>query len=519
MRWRYSVTKTTIAKIFVGALLVFLAFYNLSDYPTTWFDEGVHLHVPQTLVRYGEYADRSSDGFRYFGPTLGVGPAVMLPIAGVYQVFGIGLLQARVVMALYFLAALYLFYRLARVLDGPWVAAAALAFLVGSPAVAMAETGRQVLGEVPGLFFLLAGLLVWFSAWDGSWGRLTLAGLLFGAAATTKYQNLIVLAPTIGLAAAADLLYYRAARFRVFFWPGVVLAAVFGLWQAVLVVYLGPLTSAENFAALREATAGAAAVFSPEAMGRAVRELLSFRAYGGMIVLAVVYGLSCAVPRSREGQRWGIVVLLVAVNLGWYVVASIGWPRYAFAGLAFASLFVGKFFVDMLQGLAGALRSSRDVPQTMTLRGLQVAVASWALFILTSSLITTFRPVLDPPENFPAAMSAYLDREVEKGAIIETWEQELGALTTHNYHYPPARLLNTAVRHIWLAGPSPSLQYKPLETERPPYVLVGGFGRWVGVYPTEGLEKDYTLETRIGSYELYRRTSAAESVGFNTTVR
>jgi hypothetical protein len=58
-----------------------LSFYNLETYPRTWFDEGSHLHVPKTLVQYGVYADISAEGFRYFGPTTGVGPTVMLPVA------------------------------------------------------------------------------------------------------------------------------------------------------------------------------------------------------------------------------------------------------------------------------------------------------------------------------------------------------------------------------------------------------------------------------------------------------
>src|SRR5512140_2063377 len=91
-----------------GILAVyFFAFHNLTRFPATWFDEGSHLHVPKTLVQKGVYADISSEGFRYYGPTIGVGPTVMLPIAAMFKLFGIGLLQARIVMALYLIAAVY----------------------------------------------------------------------------------------------------------------------------------------------------------------------------------------------------------------------------------------------------------------------------------------------------------------------------------------------------------------------------------------------------------------------------
>jgi hypothetical protein len=124
-----------LAVVALAAFVVGGSLYNLADYPTPWFDEGSHMHVPQTLVRYGEYAARSSDGFRYFGPTLGVGPTVMLPVAGAFALFGIGLLQARLVMVAFLLGAAWAFYQLARRLGGELMALISLALLVTSPAL------------------------------------------------------------------------------------------------------------------------------------------------------------------------------------------------------------------------------------------------------------------------------------------------------------------------------------------------------------------------------------------------
>jgi hypothetical protein len=130
----------------LAATALFVGCYNLVDYPTTWFDEGSYLHVPQTLVRFGVYADRSSEGFRYFGPTVALGPTVMLPIAGAYAVFGIGLLQARLVMVGFLFAALYTCYHLARGLGDDRFVRLTLALLITSPSLALLALGRQVLG-------------------------------------------------------------------------------------------------------------------------------------------------------------------------------------------------------------------------------------------------------------------------------------------------------------------------------------------------------------------------------------
>src|SRR5262245_37746163 len=71
----------------IGSAIV-LALVNLPYAPCTWFDEGSHLHVPKTLIQHGVYADISSEGYRYYGTTIGVGPTVMLPIALVFKLFG-----------------------------------------------------------------------------------------------------------------------------------------------------------------------------------------------------------------------------------------------------------------------------------------------------------------------------------------------------------------------------------------------------------------------------------------------
>jgi hypothetical protein len=100
-------------------------------------------------------------------------------------------------------------------------------------------------------------------------------------------------------------------------------------------------------------------------------------------------------------------------------------------------------------------------------------------------------------------MAAYLNENVSRQAIIETWEPEMGFLTDHNFHFPPQLLLNKAVGYIWLNGAPPAQEYDFMQANSPPYVLVGGFAQWVNLYPTDWLAKHYRLVTRIGGYELY----------------
>jgi len=478
------------------AVFVFLAVFNLTEFPTTWFDEGSHLHVPKTLLRFGAYADYSSDGFRYYGPTVGVGPTVMLPIAGVFKLFGMGLLQARVVMVVYLLAAVAAFFQLARVLGGERLAWAATALLVATRGVGLLEYGRQVLGEVPGLFFLAAALALWFSAWEkASWKRLALVGALAGLAVVTKYQYLLILAPTLGLAWLANLVYYRAAPQRVFLVPGVVAGICFAVWQVYMIVYLGPATANENLAALRTATAGAALVFSPALMARGLGQLLSLKGYLWLLVPALIYGVRVALPRTRAGQQWGMLLILVVVNLVWYVVASISWLRYAFLGLSVSSLFVARMIHDATNGFQVNLRGG--------LPWLRGALLLWLAAAVALPLAQTARQIVFPASNTPAAMAAYMNANVPSEALVETWEPEMSFLTDHNYHFPPALLLNRAVGYMWLNGPAPAQEYDFVQRQSPAYVLVGGFARWVQLYPQDALDARYRRVTQIGGYELF----------------
>lgn len=482
-------------------IILFLALYNLTEFPKTWFDEGSHLHVPKTFARFGVYADYSSEGFRHYGPTQGLGPTVLMPIAGIFKIAGIGLLQARLVMAAYLLAAIIVFFLLARELAGKPAAWIATALLITSRGVSLLEYGRQVLGEVPGLFFLVAALWLWFRTYEKArWQHLALIGVLLGLSMITKYQNLIVVMMTLGLAWLLNLIYYRILPHRSYIVPGVVAAACFGLWQVFLILYPGFDTAAENFRLFREVSAGAALVFSSDLMIRSLQELASLKVYLLALAPALIYGVRLGLPRTRAGQQWGTLGLLIILNLAWYVFASVSWLRYAFLGLAFSSLFVAQFFADLIRGIDLDAFRQRHFSLKNVLRG---GLAVWLVAMILIPLGQNLRDIIFPPFNDAAAMSNYLNAHVPRNVLLETWEPELGFLTDHHYHFPAASFLPKAVAYIWLKQPPPSQTYDFVLTQSPPFVLIGEFGRWVQMYPDELIRSRYNLVTRIGAYELY----------------
>lgn len=492
---------------FIGVLAVyFLVFHNLTRFPAPWFDSGSHLHVPKTLVKYGVYADISSEGFRYYGPTIGVGPTVMLPIAASFKLFGIGLLQARLVMALYLLAAVYVFHRLVEHLAGKWVAWLALALLLSSRSVLFLQYGRQLLGEVPGIFFIFLALYLWFSRWGkNDWKRLSLIGLLFGLAMITKYQYLLFLAPALILSWLLDIFYYKTSSHRNFLIPGIVAAGSFGIWQLLTLQYLGPSTAMENLALLRASAEGAAFHFNLPQINVNFGELTSRAVYLGALFPALVYGFLISLPRTREGQKWSALLLLIALNLAWFVFASIGWIRYAFLGLTLSSVFIARLFWEMTDGFsfdwsAGWFRSlfeAKNAPR--------IALSLWLTAIILIPFGKTVTDIAAPPPPYAMQMAEYLNENIPLDAVIETWDPEMGFLTDHNYHYPPNPLLAVAIDQVYYHGKPVRERYDFVQTERPDYLLVGEFSKWTQIYPLEELTDEYELVQTFGDYDLYRR--------------
>ena len=488
------------------AAILALAFINLTSFPVPWFDEGSHLHVPKAVVRHGVYADYSSEGFRYYGPSIGIGPTVMLPIAAAFKVFGIGLLQARLVMAGYLVLAIAAFFILARATGGARMAWLAVAILVGSRAIGLLESGRQVLGEIPALAYLSLGWFFWVKADARSNpSALLAAGALFGLAAVTKSQFALILIPTLCVAWLANLLFYRRLPHRYFLLPLAVAGGFFAIWQVIALAFLGPGTLPENLALLRQFSSGAAFVFSPDLIKRSINLLLDFDVFGGWIIAVLIYGMVLALRRTGDGQRWGNIMIFVVGGLVWYVFASISWLRYAFAPLSFVALVTAKLIDDLLDRVDMRPRAWWAGVQQGSLRAALAAIALVAFATMSlAPLALTARNIIGPPPPYAQQTAGYLEAHIPRDALIETWEPELGFLTDHNYHFPPHALLDAAVRHVWLGGPSPDDIYDFGDLS-PDYVITGVFSQYAGLYAIDRLEPDYQLVSSFGPYNIYAR--------------
>lgn len=510
-----------LALLAMMGLAGILVLFRLDFFPSIWFDEGWWLQIPKNLVLYGEYASRSSEGFRHTDTIISASPAYFGMIAGAFELWGVGLWQARFAVALCFLACCVLVYLIGRKLYGRTVGLVALAlFVLIKPIVSDNFTsalvmGRMAMPEIPSLLCFLAGVYVWLRAFDlAPDGRhegrrrlmLIVTGILLGLACTVKSQFLLIVLPTLVVLGGIDLLYFRQRRIQYFVLPLLVCGAMIGLNQAFIFLILG----SENYAKfLSDFTAASGpqvrVLFSPKSMASAVSFFLS-SSYTPLLVPAVIYAAALCLNRTAADIRRCFLVVFVLGWFAWFTFASVAWARYAFPALAVSHILVAALWVDLARKLIGALSSSATHPTARL--GVRAGVWVVLALVIATSAWPLVRDVARAQETPAQQLAKELDKGITDDSVIETWEWEIAFLAgPHNFHHPPTLLLNTAITRQQFGQTGQTWDYDFLAA-KPRYLIIGPFGKWVGLYSAEFLQTRCTKMASVGEYDIYQVNGA-----------
>ena len=497
-RWP-AISYLELALAGVTILILAMAFLHLDSYPATWFDEGSYLEVAQNLAQDGPYAAVSGDGTRDFAPVIGVGPTVLFPVAAILRLGESDSLgSARIVTVIYLIVASGLLYLVASSIFDRRSGLLTLLIALTLPALGWLETGRQVLGEVPAVAFLLLGGIV--VARSRAVPGLLTGGAVLGLAMVTKGQYVMILPLAIFTVAVIDYFTDRARSVR---WYVLLLGSVgatYAIWILGLLALIGDGNIVSNYRLLRESSSGALLVFDLDRMIAGLRFLL-----GPRTLLLIVPSLLVGVWEWRRGtgeRRWHILMLLVFQIewLAWFAFASIAWPRYAFPALALNTIF-GGYLITRLMAPAQGLRLEGQRKYRLSSVLSVAVVAALGLGIAASGWLQ-IRPILGSDEREPQEFAVIIDRTVAADQTIDGWEPEINFLSDHRLIYPPLGSLDRVVRAEWL-GAEDSIDFSPDLTGD--YLVVGPFGRWVGVYEAAETSGDYQLVGKSGSYELFER--------------
>ena len=164
----------------VGLRTVLTVIYGLP-----YFDGGMNLQVPLSLIENGTYSTLYNGG-TLFDIAIQTGVPVLVPIYVMFLVFGIGTSQALFVNAVYLVVFLWLVNRICRQagMDGRWrMICLMLIFLVRK----IYEYSMGIYGEVPAaVWFLFCVFFLMKQEETGERKWLCLSGLCYGLALLTK---------------------------------------------------------------------------------------------------------------------------------------------------------------------------------------------------------------------------------------------------------------------------------------------------------------------------------------------
>jgi hypothetical protein len=488
--------------------LFFLGTINLESTPRLFWDEGWTLSLARNWVERGHYG-RFLAG-QPAPPGLEAAISVTGPVALSFYFFGVGVWQGRLVGVLFMLAALGTIYYLTRQLYDQSVAIGTLAVLLllsMYPQLHPLFMGRTVLAEIPMLFYLLSGYTLFLlSSYKSIWFAL-LAVMFWGIALVTKLQVLPFW--TISLALPLTIMLFKRrwkiAGLLAFGLSGSLLVSKVLPWveQVLLQGYTLPKTP------LHRLYSFTALVPLESNRWDALETTL---VVGLPTLLALSYEIWKYIksPSALSGEMREIVRLALVFLAGswfaWYLLLSVGWPRYLFPATFVGSIFVAAMLHDWTHhfNLLSTIRHAvvalkpRQIKWHNLRTLLAIILVAWSLSITLKGLYHLYFIF---PDTSAQQVAHFLNTQTPTNALIETYESELHFLLNRRYHYPPDQIsVDLNLRNL---GKNISINYDPLGADSD-YLVIGGMGHGSELYRSI-LDKEFRLLQTYGGYHIYER--------------
>jgi len=484
-------------------LILVGSFYNLANYPTIWWDEAIFSEAAANLVQHGRYAFtvQSPNQLVDLDFRISAGPAVILPVALAYKLFGVSLLSGRLVAGAYLVLTFLALFLVARRLWGPVTAllAVALAFL-GTDVL---YWGRSVLGDIPalGLFlcatcFLIRGLES-RSLWPLFWGGIFL-GLAFNA---KEFYGLACLPPLVLLAQQHWRDKRRLTRSLMAFGVGAALPPL--AYLALKAVILGSLTGAIlHF--LEQKRLLCHEFFTPITIGRIYPESVL------MLLQNPLFWLGCLGVGwiwKKETPSPGVKLWIWNFFLwsGVYLTA-VYWHRFALPGLFLACPLAAYFLSKVSTRLTSGVFTP---PPRWLAPGI---IAAFLVLFYPVGGLGFFKQVLICRGSAPTRLVQYLRTHVPTSCLIETPEYELAFLNDdHRIHLMPSYFFveSTPDRVVLFNPRKQPYEFNQVGAD---ILILGSFGKSVfkQVYPPALINLEWRRIAQVDYYDIYVSKKSAK---------
>ena len=335
MVYSFATNKYVHAGIIFFIVLLFSFYSPRGDFTTTpkfWRDEAIPFELARTYYELGKMdvvvSPGQVDGRPYL--THATGYQLLIPMAGVFSVFGVGVVQARIFMIFWIIAAVVALFFVLKSFFG-LEGASWGAILIASFAPFYAN-GRTFTGEIPGFLFLILALYYLVRR-----KNYVAAGIFLGLAAVTKPSVYLLLIPATFfymLLADRENLFVKALKIILgaspffIFWVYIIVPNPFSIsdWASMIDLYRHPFDAPSILAHF----------------GDGLRYIITHSTIIYFTLITIVtYTAFRRGGYSVDGRKLFLFTIVYGVFSFIYFLRSPGWFRYL---LVFQLLILGLLF-------------------------------------------------------------------------------------------------------------------------------------------------------------------------------
>ena len=348
--------KTYVPIIVTFVIALIAGTYHLSESPGIWYDEGFYTQVAMNFAEQGTEELQIAPGQFISAKDVTVGYPLIAPVALSYKIFGVGVLQGRAVMVIFIIAFLLTVYMFVRMLYGSRLAAWSLLLLSTFPQ--LYGNGKSVLGEVPGMFYLLLSLcsVLWLerSAYKKIFPYIAL-GLTAGLAVATK-PIFILLPVALSITLA---IRWHSIKLR---WDGAVYGASAFLATVGLWIYL-QFGAGDSFVSIFNYYLNPYEVSIDSTLFQNIRLFFTEAVPLYAAVMLVLWGASFGIRTYKK--MYITTAEIVALVFSLCVVGAFlrlpGWYRYFFPAALMVMLFLPFAITNVFAALSTRIRALMKV--------------------------------------------------------------------------------------------------------------------------------------------------------------
>lgn len=315
----------------------FFATYKLSESPSVWYDEGIYFQTAASLAQGKGMNFQFAPGhLEDMMSRFTVSYPFIYPLAIAFKIFGVKVLVGRGLMVFFILLLSMCGYFLIRKRFGVNFALGALALVVTFPP--LYGNGKSILGEVPGLLFLIISLLSFQYAikfrGQSNLG-IILAGFFAGLCASTKPVFLVFLP---GFAFVILFHLYRGVLSK----REVVLGGLFSLLPVLVWLFI-QFKSADSLNTIFTFYANPYAVKS--ILATVKENMVNFVTESGplyLLLMLIVWTSAIFIRRFKKVSISGeeIIAFSFCILISLAYLRIQGWHRYIFPAQIVALLYL-----------------------------------------------------------------------------------------------------------------------------------------------------------------------------------